>query len=45
MKLGKALDRIPGPGFRVPLGKDESELPNSNDLEGLESLLIHLLIR
>ena len=43
VKLGKALDRIPGPGFRVPLGKDEFELPNSNDLEGLESFVNSLI--
>ena len=43
VKLGKALDRIPGPGFRVPLGKDDFELPNANDLEGLESFVNSLI--
>ena len=43
VKLGKALDRIPGPGFRVPLGKDDFELPNANDLEGLESSVNSLI--
>ena len=33
--LGKALDRIPGPGFRVPLEKDEQELPALNDMPSL----------
>ena len=43
VKLGKALDRIPGPGFRVPLSKDDFELPNANDLEGLESFVNSLI--
>ena len=43
VKLGKALDRIPGPGFRVPLSKDDFELPNVNDLEGLESFVNSLI--
>lgn len=34
--LGKALQRIPGPGFKVPLGPDKKDLPNASDLAGLE---------
>jgi len=33
--LGKALDRIPGPGFKVPLQKDEKELPALDSIEEL----------
>ena len=33
--LGIALNRIPGPGFAVPLTKDEKSLPNSEDIESL----------
>ena len=33
--LGKALQRIPGPGFRVPLEKDEKELPALNEITEL----------
>ena len=33
--LGIALNRIPGPGFAVPLTKDEKSLPNSADIESL----------
>ena len=33
--LGKALERIPGPGFQVPLQKDEKVLPGLNELEEL----------
>ena len=32
---GKALERIPGPGFQVPLQKDEKVLPGLNELEEL----------
>lgn len=42
-KLGKALDRIPGPGFKVPLSKDDLELPSANDLEGLETFVNSLI--
>jgi hypothetical protein len=28
INLGNALDRIPGPGFPLPLSKDEKALPN-----------------
>ncbi len=33
--LGIALNRIPGPGFPLPLTKDEKSLPNSADIEAL----------
>ncbi len=34
--LGKALMRIPGPGFKVPLNKDEKPLPAINEIKELE---------
>ena len=34
--LGKALQRIPGPGFKVPLEKDEKALPAFNEIKELE---------
>ena len=34
-RLGIALNRIPGPGFPVPLTNDDKSLPNSADLDGL----------
>ena len=33
--LGKALERIPGPGFKVPLHKDDKELPAPSDIDEL----------
>ena len=33
--LGKALMRIPGPGFKIPLVKDEKPLPTVEDIEEL----------
>jgi len=36
MALGKALHRIPGPGFKVPLEKDEKALPALDEIEELE---------
>ncbi|RPG69215.1 MAG: hypothetical protein CBC59_005025 [Euryarchaeota archaeon TMED99] len=36
LNLGKALQRIPGPGYQLPLGVDEYELPNSSETEQLE---------
>mgnify|MGYP001180336427 FL=1 len=33
--LGRALERIPGPGFRVPLERDEKELPALNEMADL----------
>lgn len=44
--LGEALDRIPGPGYRVPLIADTKELPSPSDLAGLQhevSILIGLM--
>ncbi|MDG1557619.1 MAG: hypothetical protein P8Q98_07435 [Candidatus Poseidoniaceae archaeon] len=44
--LGEALDRIPGPGYRVPLAADTKELPSPSDLAGLDhevSILIGLM--
>lgn len=35
--LGKALQRIPGPGFKVPLEKDEKALPAFNEIKELEA--------
>lgn len=37
LALGKALHRIPGPGFKVPLEKDEKALPALNEIEELEA--------
>ena len=33
--LGKALDRIPGPGTALPLFADDYSLPQLDDLDGL----------
>ena len=41
--LGKALQRIPGPGFSVPLEKDEKELPPFNDIDNLTKEVNFLL--
>ena len=41
--LGKALERIPGPGFRVPLEKDEKELPALNEVAELTKEVDKLL--
>ncbi len=35
--LGKALQRIPGPGFKVPLEKDQKALPAFNEIKELEA--------
>ena len=37
LALGKALHRIPGPGFKVPLEKDEKALPALDDIDELEA--------
>tara|TARA_Y100000766_G_scaffold67910_1_gene56956 strand:- start:9 stop:2771 length:2763 start_codon:yes stop_codon:yes gene_type:complete len=37
LALGKALHRIPGPGFKVPLEKDQKALPALNEIEELEA--------
>jgi hypothetical protein len=46
LKLGKALQRIPGPGHPLSLEIDEYELPNSDDVVQLEyeveQLLAHM---
>ena len=36
LNLGKALQRLPGPGYPLPLGVDEYELPDSSETEQLE---------
>ena len=36
LNLGKALRRIPGPGFPLSLETDEYELPDADDVEQLE---------
>jgi len=36
-KLGNMLERIPGPGVKLPLAKDEYTLPQSNNLVGLKN--------
>ena len=41
--LGRALERIPGPGFRVPLEKDGLELPAINDIAELTAEVDKLL--
>ena len=43
LNLGKALRRIPGPGFPLPLEKDDYELPDSSDTEQLEYEVKQLL--
>ena len=43
LSLGKALQRIPGPGHPLPLGIDEYELPDSSDTEQLEYEVKQLL--
>ena len=41
--LGKALERIPGPGFQVPLQKDDKMLPGLNELDELKQEVVILL--
>ena len=41
--LGKALERIPGPGFQVPLEKDDKILPGFNQLDSLSQEVSILL--
>ena len=41
--LGKALERIPGPGFKVPLHKDDKELPAPSDIDELTDEVTILL--
>ena len=42
MKLGVALERIPGPGLYVPLEKDEVELPSIGDLSNLSKITLEV---
>ena len=37
LALGEALDRIPGPGRRLPLGEDEHNLPSSSETSALQT--------
>ena len=45
MNLGKALRRIPGPGFPLPLTGDEYELPDTDNIEQLEYEVGQLIAR
>jgi hypothetical protein len=40
--LGEALDRIPGPGRRLPLGEDTHTLPSPGAEEGLQAEVMRL---
>ena len=40
--LGEALDRIPGPGRRLPLGEDTHALPSPGDEEDLQAEVMRL---
>jgi len=42
-RLGEALQRIPGPGFPVPLKADEKELPDASDLSMLRQEVTALI--
>jgi hypothetical protein len=42
-KLGNALNRIPGPGFPLPLLKDDKPLPSSSEVEKLANEVSILL--
>ena len=37
LALGEALDRIPGPGRRLPLGEDDHDLPSSSETSALRA--------
>ena len=41
--LGKALQRIPGPGYPISLASDEYELPDPNDIKELEGEVNQLI--
>jgi hypothetical protein len=43
LRLGKALQRIPGPGFPLPTKADVYELPDPNDVEGLNKEVSNLI--
>ena len=40
--LGEALDRIPGPGRRLPLGEDTHALPSPGAEAGLQAEVMRL---
>ena len=42
MKLGIALERIPGPGLYVPLERDDVELPSIDDLSNLSKITLEV---
>jgi hypothetical protein len=42
-RLGEALQRIPGPGFPVPLQSDNKELPDVSDLTMLRQEVTALI--
>jgi hypothetical protein len=42
LKLGLALQRIPGPGTAIPLEADELDLPGFDDLPGLKHAVQNL---
>ena len=42
--LGKALQRIPGPGFPISLASDEYELPDPDDVKQLEEEVKQLIV-
>ena len=41
--LGRALQRIPGPGFPISLTSDEYELPDPDDIKELEEEVKQLI--
>ena len=43
LDLGKALQRIPGPGFPISLSSDEYELPDPDDIKELEEEVKQLI--
>lgn len=43
LNLGMALKRIPGPGYPVPLVADTYDLPDANDIEGLNQEVLKLV--
>ena len=45
LTLGRALQRIPGPGFPLSLVSDEYDLPHSDDTEQLEAEVVQLIAR
>lgn len=43
LRLGKALQRIPGPGFPLPIDADIRELPDPDDVIGLEREVTNII--